>query len=63
MFLSIEKNKNIRGLNIRNHTFLYSAHADDSTFFFNEELFVIEMMNLFDKFSLFSGSRPRKSTA
>ena len=61
IFLSIDKNKNIRGFDICNHTFSYSANADNSTFSLNQELSVIEMMKLFDEFSLFSGLRPNKS--
>ena len=32
VFLSIKGNKNIKGLNIFNHTFLYTAYADDTIF-------------------------------
>ena len=32
-FLSIKENKKIKGLNILNHTFLYTAYANDTTFF------------------------------
>ena len=34
--LSIKENKNIKGLNIFNHTFLYTADVDDTTFFLND---------------------------
>ena len=61
VFLSIDKNKNIRGFDICNHTFSYTSYADDSTFSLNEELSVTEMMKLFDEFSLFFGVRPNKS--
>ena len=57
-FLSIDKNKNIRGFDICNHTFSYTSYADDSTFSLNEELSVTEMMKLFDEFF---GVRPNKS--
>ena len=30
----VKKNKNIKGLNMFNHTFLYTANANDITFFF-----------------------------
>ena len=36
-FLYIEENKNIRGINIFNNEFLYSAYADHTTFFVGDE--------------------------
>ena len=35
--------------------FLYTAYADDTTFFFKDTKSVIELMNIFDAFSKFSG--------
>ena len=35
--LSIKENKKIKGLNIFNHTFLYTAYADDTTFFLKDK--------------------------
>ena len=37
------------------HTFLYSAYADDTTFFLRNEKSATEVIKTFDKFSLFSG--------
>ena len=37
VFLSIKENKNIKGLNIFNHTFLYTAYADETTFFLKDK--------------------------
>ena len=37
VFLSIKENKNIEGLNIFNYAFLYTAYADDTTFFIKEK--------------------------
>ena len=54
-FLSIKKNKNIKGLNIFNHTFLYK------TFFLNDKESLIEVMKVFDIFSSFSGLKQNKS--
>ena len=34
LFLCIKENKNTKGLNIFNHTFLYTAYPDDKTFSF-----------------------------
>ena len=33
VFLSIKENKNIKGLNIFNHTFLQAAYVDNTAFF------------------------------
>ena len=52
VFLFIKENKNIKGLNIFNHTFLYTAYTDDTT------LFLIEAMKVFSIFSSFSGLKP-----
>ena len=40
-FLFIIQNKNINGLNIFENTFLYTAYADDTTFFLKDEKSVI----------------------
>ena len=32
-FILIKSNKNIHGINIFNHDFLYTAYADETTFF------------------------------
>ena len=37
VYLSIKENKKIKGLNIFNHTFLYTAYADDITFFLKDK--------------------------
>ena len=54
-FIFIKDNKNIKGINIFDNIFLYSAYADDTTFFLSDEDSVIEVMNAFDKFSLIYG--------
>ena len=51
----IKSNKNIKGLNIFNHKFLYAAYADDTTFFLKDKISVFETLNIFCKFSLVSG--------
>ena len=35
-FILIKSNKNIHGINIFNHDFLYTAYADDTTFFLKD---------------------------
>ena len=59
-FLSIKENKKIKGLNIFNHTFLYTAYTDDTTFFLKDKESLIEVMKVFDIFSVFSGLKPNK---
>ena len=53
------ENENINGLNIFENTFLYTAYADDTTFFLKEKKNVIELMKTF--FLTFSGIKPNKS--
>ena len=55
------QNENINGLNIFENTFLYTAYADDTTFFLKDKKSVIELMKTFDIFSTFSGLKPNKS--
>ena len=55
------QNENINGLNIFENTFLYTAYADDTTFFLKEEKSVIELIKTFDIFSTFSEVKPNKS--
>ena len=61
LFLCIKENKNIKGLNIFNHIFLYTAYADDTTFFLKDKESLTEVMKAFDIFSSFSGLKPNKS--
>ena len=54
VFSLIKENPDIEGLNFFSHAFLYSAYADDTTFFLRNES-ATEVIKTFDKFSLFSG--------
>ena len=60
-FIFIKQNKNIKGINIFHNIFLYSAYADDTTFFLSDEDSVIEVINAFHNFSLVSGLKPNKA--
>ena len=60
-FLFIIQNENINGLNIFENTFLYTAYADDTTFFLKDEKSLIELMKTFDIFPTYSGLKPNKS--
>ena len=61
VFLFTKESKKINCLNIFDKTFLYTAYADDTTFFLKDTKSVIELMNIFDTFSKFSGLKPNKS--
>ena len=58
VFCVIKSNENIKGLNIFNHEFFYTAYADDTTFFLKDKISVFETLNIFHKFSLVSGLSP-----
>ena len=55
LFELIKNNDDIRRITIFNHTFLYTAFADDLTFFLNDLLSVKNLVDTFKVFSLFSG--------
>ena len=55
VFSLIKENPDIEGLTFFSHTFLYSAYADDTTFFLRNKKSATEVIKTFDKFSLFSG--------
>ena len=55
VFSLIKANPGIEGLQCFSHTFLYSAYADDTTFFLRNKKSATEVIRTFDKFSLFSG--------
>ena len=57
----IKQNKDIDDLTLFDHTFLYTAYADDTTFFLKEKEPAKELMNVFDTFSIYSGLKPSKS--
>ena len=54
-FCVIKSNKNIKGLNIFNHEFLYIVYANYTTFFLKEKISVFEALNNSHKSSLVSG--------
>ena len=61
LFLFTKDSKKINGLNIFDKMFLYTGYADNTTFFLKDTRSVIELMNIFDTFSKFSGLKPNKS--
>ena len=54
LFILIKNNEVIQGLDIINYRFLYSAYADDSTFFLRNIDSVIELAMTFKGFPFFS---------
>ena len=61
VFNLIKQNKDIHGLTFFDHTFLYTAYADDTTFFLKDKESVKKVMNVFDTFSIYSGLKLNKS--
>ena len=61
VFNLIKQNKDIHGLTFFDHTFLYTAYADDTTFILKGKESVKKVMNIFDTFSVYSGLKPNKS--
>ena len=60
VFNLIKQNKDIHGLTFFDHTFLYTAYADDTKFFLKDKESVKKVMNVFDTFSIYSGLKPNK---
>ena len=58
LFLLNEENPRIKGLNIFDHCYLYSAYADDATSFLQDVNSIKELVDSFHIFSHFSGLRP-----
>ena len=54
----IKFNKNIHGINIFNHDFLYTAYADDTTFFLKDLDSVKNVSEMLNQFYMVSGLRP-----
>ena len=54
----IKTNKNTHGLNIFDHEYLYTAYADDTTFFLEDISSIKVVLKDLQCFSSFSGLRP-----
>ena len=57
----VRNNKDIKSLNIFDHLFLYTAYADDTTFFLENKESIDELVKTFTLFSSFSGLKPNIS--
>ena len=60
-FILITTNNNIQGIEIFNHEFLYTAYADNTTFFVKDLNSVKVILSSLDQFYTFSGLRPNLS--
>ena len=58
LFQLIKSKPEIKGLTIFDHCYLYSAYADDTTFFLQDIISVKHMVDVFYLFSYFSGLKP-----
>ena len=61
VFNLIKQKKDIDGPTFFDHTFLYTAYADDTTFFSKDKESVKKVINVFDNFSIYSGLKSNKS--
>ena len=58
LFQLIRSKPEIKGLIIFDHCYLYSAYADDTTFFLQDTISMKHMIDVFYIFSYFSGLKP-----
>ena len=61
MFILIKTKNNIQGIEIFSHEFLYTAYADDTTFFVKDLNSVKVILSSLDQFYTFSGPSPNLS--
>ena len=55
VFILIKANKRVKGINIFEHTYLYSAYVDDTTFFLRDKRSIKELINTLAAFSKYPG--------
>ena len=61
-FIIIKPNKNIQGLKMFDHEYLYTAHAYDTTFSLKEVISIKVALRDLNSFSGFSGLRPIRNS-
>ena len=61
LFTIVKNNKDIKSLRIIGKIFLYTAYADDTTFFLKDLGSIKELLNTISLFSSFSGLKPNLS--
>ena len=54
LFILIKNNENIQGIRIFEQTYLYSAYADDTTFFLKNIKSLKQLLRIVDYFSSFT---------
>ena len=60
-FILVKNNPKVKGLNIFKHEFLYTAYADNTTFFLKDKNSIIELMSELNTCSKISGLKPNKT--
>ena len=58
LFLFIKKHPEIKGIEIFEHCFLYTAYGEDTTFFLKDAQSIENLVEIFSTISLFSGLKP-----
>ena len=58
LFLLIKSSNDINGVKLLQHEYLYTAYADDTTFFLKDEISIKNVFSLIDNFSKVSGLLP-----
>ena len=61
LFMLIKNNKNIKGIEMFENTFLYTSYTDDSTFFLKDKNSIKELLNTINYFLSFTGLKPNLS--
>ena len=58
LFILIKNHPNIKGIEILEYCYLYTAYADDTTFFLKDENSTVHLSEKFKLFSDFLGFKP-----
>ena len=58
LFLFIQKHPEIKGIEIFEHCFFYTAYADETTFFLKDAQSIENLVEILNTFSLFPGLKP-----
>ena len=58
LFILIKNDPNIKGIEIFEYCYLYTAYADDTTFFLKDENSIVHLSEKLKLFSDFSGLKP-----
>ena len=61
LFILIKNDPNIKGIKIFEYCYLYTAYADDTTFFLKDENSIVYLSEKLKLFSDFSGLKPNNT--